>query len=170
MAERFKLPIITLIDTPGAYPGISAEEHNQSEAIARNLLEMSQLRTPIICTVIGEGGSGGGLALGVGDRVLMLQYGYYATISPEGCASILWRNQEKVAEAAETMQLTADHLLKLKLIDEIVTEPLGGAHRNYDEIAQSFKFALLSNLKPLKEMTTDELIFARYQKLKSFGV
>jgi acetyl-CoA carboxylase carboxyl transferase subunit alpha len=169
MAERFKLPILTFIDTPGAYPGIAAEEHNQSEAIARNLFMMSKLRTPIICTVIGEGGSGGGLALGVGDRVLMLQYSYYATISPEGCASILWRSQEKVAEAAETMQLTADKLLKLKLIEQIVPEPLGGAHRDYDATAMSLKRTLCDNLHQLQTLPLDELIEARYQRLLSFG-
>lgn len=165
LAEKFQLPILTFIDTPGAYPGIGAEERNQSEAIARNLFVMSQLRTPIICTVIGEGGSGGGLALGVGDKVLMLQYSYYATISPEGCASILWRSQDKVAEAAETMHLTADKLFKLKLIDQIVPEPLGGAHRNYDAIAYSLKQALIDNLRQLKQKPISELVTDRYEKL-----
>jgi acetyl-CoA carboxylase carboxyl transferase subunit alpha len=165
LAEKFQLPVFTFIDTPGAYPGIGAEERNQSEAIARNLFVMSQLRTPIICTVIGEGGSGGGLALGVGDKVLMLQYSYYATISPEGCASILWRSQDKVAEAAETMHLTADKLFKLKLIDQIVPEPLGGAHRDYDAIAYSLKQALIDNLRQLKQKPTDKLVTDRYEKL-----
>jgi acetyl-CoA carboxylase carboxyl transferase subunit alpha len=169
MAERFQLPIFTFIDTPGAYPGIGAEERNQSEAIARNLFEMSRLRTPIICTVIGEGGSGGGLALGVGDKVLMMQYSYYATISPEGCASILWRSQEKVAEAAETMHLTADKLFKLKLIDQIIPEPLGGAHRNYDLMAENFKQALADNLRLLQQMPIAELVETRYQRLMRFG-
>lgn len=165
MAEKFQLPIFTFIDTPGAYPGIGAEERNQSEAIARNLAVMSQLRTPIICTVIGEGGSGGGLALGVGDRVLMLQYSYYATISPEGCASILWRSQEKVAEAAEALHLTADKLFKLNLIDQIIPEPLGGAHRDYDAIANSLKQALVDNLRQLKQKSSDQLVTERYEKL-----
>lgn len=169
MAEKFQLPIFTFIDTPGAYPGIGAEERNQSEAIARNLFVMSKLRTPIICTVIGEGGSGGALALGVGDKVLMLQYSIYATISPEGCASILWRSQEKVAEAAETMQLTADKLFKLKLIDQIITEPLGGAHRNVDVMAQNLKQALLMNLSQLDKLPREKLMSNRYEKLMNFG-
>lgn len=168
MAERFQLPILTFIDTPGAYPGIGAEERNQSEAIARNLFVMSKLRTPIICTVIGEGGSGGALALGVGDKVLMLQYSIYATISPEGCASILWRSQDKVAEAAETMQLTADRLLKLKLIDQVIPEPLGGAHRDFDTMARKLQLALLDNLRHLRKLSFDQLVEARYQKLMSF--
>lgn len=169
MAERFKLPVFTFIDTPGAYPGIGAEERNQSEAIARNLQVMSRLRTPIICSVIGEGGSGGGLALGVGDRVLMLQYSYYATISPEGCASILWRSQDKVGEAAETMHLTADKLFKLKLIDQIVPEPLGGAHRDYAAIASVFKQVLSENLAQLCHKPLDQLVSERYERLMSFG-
>lgn len=169
MAEKFQLPILTFIDTPGAYPGIGAEERNQSEAIARNLATMSGLRTPIICTVIGEGGSGGALALGVGDRVLMLQYSIYATISPEGCASILWRSQEKVADAAETMHLTADKLLKLKLIDQIIAEPLGGAHRNLDKMATSLQHALVDNLRQLRKDSSEQLIEKRYQRLMSFG-
>jgi acetyl-CoA carboxylase carboxyl transferase subunit alpha len=165
LAERFRLPVFTFIDTPGAYPGLGAEERNQSEAIARNLFLMSKLRTPIICTVIGEGGSGGGLALGVGDKILMLQYSYYATISPEGCASILWRSQDKVAEAAETMHLTADKLFKLNLIDQIIPEPLGGAHRHYDEIAATLKAAFLDNLALLKQKPLDKLVDDRYKKL-----
>lgn len=169
MAEKFQLPIFTFIDTPGAYPGIGAEERNQSEAIARNLLVMSKLRTPIICTVIGEGGSGGALALGVGDRVLMLQYSIYATISPEGCASILWRSQEKVADAAETMHLTADKLLKLKLIDQVIIEPLGGAHRDFDQIATSLQHALVDNLRQLNKNSLDQLMEKRYQRLLAFG-
>jgi acetyl-CoA carboxylase carboxyl transferase subunit alpha len=169
LAEKFQLPIFTFIDTPGAYPGIAAEEHNQSEAIARNLFVMSKLRTKIICTVIGEGGSGGALGLGVGDRILMLQYSIYATISPEGCASILWRSQDKVAEAAETMQLTANKLYKLKLIDQIISEPLGGAHRDYDAIAQRLKQALIDNLQQLEKLSIDQLVEARYEKLMSFG-
>lgn len=169
MAEKFHLPVFTFIDTPGAYPGIAAEERNQSEAIARNLLVMSKLKTPIICTVIGEGGSGGALALGVGDRVLMLQYSIYATISPEGCASILWRSQDKVNEAAEAMQLTADHLYKLKLIEQIVLEPLGGAHRDPDTMAANLKKMLIDNLLLLEQMPLLELLTKRYQRLLSFG-
>ena len=169
LAEKFQLPIITLIDTPGAYPGIGAEERNQSEAIAQNLFTMSKLRTPIICTVIGEGGSGGALALGVGDKVLMLQYSIYATISPEGCASILWRSQDKTEEAAEVMQLTADKLYKLKLIDQIIPEPLGGAHRDYNTAAKHLKRALLDNLKHLKKLSSNELVSKRYEKLINFG-
>lgn len=169
MAEKFQLPILTFIDTPGAYPGIGAEERNQSEAISRNLFMMSKLRTPIICTVIGEGGSGGGLALGVGDKILMLQYSYYSTITPEGCASILWRSQDKVTEAAENLHLTANDLYKLKLIDQIIQEPLGGAHRNYDEMAQSLKTALTENLRQLGKLSIQDLVEARFQKLMSFG-
>ncbi len=169
LAEKFQLPILTFIDTPGAYPGIGAEERNQSEAIARNLFVMSKLRTKIICTVIGEGGSGGALALGVGDRILMLQYSIYATISPEGCASILWRSQDKVAEAAEAMNLTANKLYKLKLIDQIVSEPLGGAHRDYEMMAERLKAALIDNLQQLEKLSPDRLVAARYEKLMSFG-
>ena len=169
LAEKFQLPVFTFIDTPGAYPGIGAEERNQSEAIARNLFAMSKLRTRIICTVIGEGGSGGALALGVGDRILMLQYSIYATISPEGCASILWRSQEKVAEAAETMQLTAQKLSKLKLIDHIVPEPLGGAHRDYEIMSQRLQQTLVDNLQQLEKMPIDKLLTTRYDKLMRFG-
>lgn len=169
LAEKFQLPIFTLIDTPGAYPGIKAEERNQSEAIARNLFVMSKLRVPIICTVIGEGGSGGALALGVGDRVLMLQYGIYATISPEGCASILWRSQDKVAEAAEALHLTADKLFKLKLIDQIVPEPLGGAHRDHKVMAENLKQILCDNLTQLRKLPLEKLLHNRYEKLMNFG-
>lgn len=169
LAEKFQLPVFTFIDTPGAYPGIGAEEQNQSEAIARNLFVMSKLRTPIICTVIGEGGSGGALALGVGDKVIMLQYSIYATISPEGCASILWRSQDKVAEAAEAMHLTADKLFKLKLIDQIVPEPLGGAHRDYEVMARNLKQALVDNLTQLSNLPLDKLMNNRYEKLMNFG-
>jgi acetyl-CoA carboxylase carboxyl transferase subunit alpha len=169
MAEKFHLPIFTFIDTPGAYPGIMAEEHNQSEAIARNLFVLSKLKTPIVCTVIGEGGSGGALAIGVGDRVLMLQYSIYATISPEGCASILWRSKEKVDEAAEAMQLTADRLFKLGLIDQVVPEPLGGAHRDFKIMAENLKKALVDNLLNLQSIPILELVEKRYQRLMSFG-
>ena len=169
LAEKFHLPIITFIDTPGAYPGIGAEERNQSEAIARNLLEMSKLKTPIICTVIGEGGSGGALALGVGDHVMMLQYSVYATISPEGCASILWRSADKAPEAAVALQLTADKLFKLKLIDQIVPEPLGGAHRDSNEMAKNLGQALYENLLRLQQLPINELLEKRYQKITSIG-
>ena len=169
MAEKFQLPVLTFIDTPGAYPGVGAEERNQSEAIAKNLLVMSRLRTPIICTIIGEGGSGGALALGVGDKILMLQYSIYATISPEGCASILWRSQEKVAEAAEALQLTSNKLLKLKLIDQVVPEPLGGAHRDYDIAAQNLKQVIIANLTQLCKLPTSKLVNDRYEKLMAFG-
>lgn len=169
LAEKFKLPIFTFIDTPGAYPGICGEERNQSEAIARNLYEMSNMKTPIICTVIGEGGSGGGLALGVGDKVLMLQYSYYATISPEGCASILWRSQDKVSEASEALHLTADKLLKLGLIDEIVPEPLGGAHRDYKVMAHNLKYSLAKNLDQLLSKPIEKLVNERYNKIMNFG-
>ncbi len=169
MAEKFKLPVITFIDTPGAYPGVEAEEHSQSEAIARNLFEMSKLKTPIICTIIGEGGSGGALAIGVGDRVLMLEYSIYSVISPEGCASILWRSQEKVEDAANALNLTADKLKKLKLIDQIIGEPLGGAHRDYVAVAKSIKQALTENLQQLQTMSAEQLVSTRYEKLMAFG-
>lgn len=170
LAERFRLPIITFIDTPGAYPGIGAEEHNQSEAIAQNLFTLARLKTPIICVVIGEGGSGGALAIGVGDRVFMLQYSIYSVISPEGCASILWKSAEKAPLAAEAMNLTADKNLQLKLIDGIIPEPLGGAHRNYDEIAQTIKKTLGRELSILLSHPIDHLLNERYKKLMSFGL
>jgi acetyl-CoA carboxylase carboxyl transferase subunit alpha len=169
MAEKFKLPVFTFIDTKGAYPGVGAEERNQSEAIARNLFEMSTLRTPIICTVIGEGCSGGALAIGVGDRTLMLQYSYYAVISPEGCASILWKSAEKAPEAATALNLTADRLLSLKLIDEVLPEPLGGAHRDVDNMALTLKQKLLQNLRVLEEKTLDQLVEDRYQRWLHIG-
>ncbi|TXH69342.1 MAG: acetyl-CoA carboxylase carboxyltransferase subunit alpha [Thiothrix sp.] len=169
MAEKFQLPIITFIDTPGAYPGIGAEERGQSEAIARNLYEMAHLRTPIICTVVGEGGSGGALAIGVGDRVMMLQYATYSVISPEGCASILWKSADKAADAADAMGITADRLKSLGLIDQIIPEPLGGAHRNMPVAAQAVGEALEANLRELKAMNIDKLLEKRYQRLLSFG-
>jgi acetyl-CoA carboxylase carboxyl transferase subunit alpha len=169
MAEKFKLPIITFIDTPGAYPGIGAEERNQSEAIARNLLVLSRLKTPIICTVIGEGGSGGALAIGVGDRVLMLQYSVYSVISPEGCASILWKSAEKAAEAAEAMSLTAEKINQLGLIDEVISEPLGGAHRDYDAMADRLKAKLVQQLTELRSFSIDTLLQKRYQRIMSYG-
>jgi len=169
MADRFRLPILTFIDTPGAYPGVDAEERGQSEAIARNLFVMSKLRTPIICTVIGEGGSGGALAIGVGDRVLMLRYSTYSVISPEGCASILWKSAERAADAAEAMGITADRLKKFKLIDEIIEEPLGGAHRDVDEMASTLRKVLIANLEQLARLDADSLLEQRYQRLMSYG-
>ncbi|MDD0823288.1 acetyl-CoA carboxylase carboxyl transferase subunit alpha [Mannheimia sp. AT1] len=169
MAERFNMPIITFIDTPGAYPGIGAEERGQSEAIARNLREMSQLSVPVICTVIGEGGSGGALAIGVGDKVNMLQYSTYSVISPEGCASILWKSAEKASTAAEVMGLTAPRLKELELIDNIVPEPLGGAHRNVEQIAQSLKQRIIDDLVELEQLNKEELLERRYQRLMNYG-
>lgn len=170
MAEKFDLPIITLIDTPGAYPGVGAEARGQSEAIARNLLEMSRLTVPIICVVIGEGCSGGALGIGVGDRTLMLQYAYYATISPEGCATILWKSAQKAEEAAEVMGITAPRLLKLGIIDEIIPEPLGAAHRDLDTTAANIKEALLNNLRSLKSLSTENLLKKRYQRWMNMGL
>jgi acetyl-CoA carboxylase carboxyl transferase subunit alpha len=169
MAERFKLPIVTLIDTPGAYPGIDAEERGQSEAIAKNLFVMADLKTPIICTVIGEGGSGGALAIGIGDRVMMMQYATYSVISPEGCASILWKSADKAPEAAEAMGITSERLLELGLIDEVVPEPLGSAHRDFDAAAKNLKRALIGGLARLHGLSTDALIEQRYQRLTSYG-
>ena len=169
MAERFNLPIITFIDTPGAYPGIGAEERGQSEAIARNLREMSTLKVPVICTVIGEGGSGGALAIGVGDKVNMLQYSTYSVISPEGCASILWKSAEKASTAAEAMGLTATRLKELGLIDNIVPEPLGGAHRNHHEMARNLKQCLVEELNELDTFDKDGLLERRYERLMSYG-
>ncbi len=169
MAERFKLPIFTFIDTPGAYPGIGAEERGQSEAIARNLFVMADLKTPIICTVVGEGGSGGALAIGVGDRVMMLQYSTYSVISPEGCASILWKSAEKASEAAEALGLTSGRLKELGLIDRIIQEPQGGAHRDTTAMAFALKRALLEELEQLRSMDMDTLLETRYQRLMSNG-
>ena len=169
MAERFRLPVLTFIDTPGAYPGIDAEERGQSEAIARNLYVMAGLKTPVVCTVIGEGGSGGALAIGVGDRMLMLQYSIYSVISPEGCASILWKSADKAADAAEAMGVTSERLKELNLIDDIIEEPLGGAHRNPDETAERLKTRLVDQLDQLTRLPTDQLIAARYQRLMSYG-
>ncbi|MBT0720167.1 acetyl-CoA carboxylase carboxyl transferase subunit alpha [Tatumella sp. TA1] len=169
MAERFKMPIITFIDTPGAYPGVGAEERGQAEAIARNLREMAGLTVPVICTVIGEGGSGGALAIGVGDKVNMLQYSTYSVISPEGCASILWKSADKAPLAAEAMGITADRLSELELIDSVIPEPLGGAHRHPKEIAAVLKEQLLSDLAELDELSTEELLDRRYERLMSYG-
>ena len=170
LAERFQLPVLTFIDTPGAYPGLGAEERGQSEAIARNLFEMSRLRTPIIGVVIGEGGSGGALAIGVADRLLMLQYGTYSVISPEGCATILWKSAERAAEAAEALGLTADRLLKLKLIDGVIAEPAGGAHRNMAQMAETIRGALLDNLQQLDGLGIDELLEQLHRRLMAYGV
>ena len=169
MAERFKMPIITFIDTPGAYPGIGAEERGQSEAIARNLKVMSSLKVPVVCTVIGEGGSGGALAIGVGDRVNMLQYSTYSVISPEGCASILWKSADKASLAAEAMGITAQRLKQLKLINNLVPEPLGGAHRDHDEMAALLRKRLLADLADLRRLSTEQLLSERYNRLMSFG-
>ena len=169
MAERFKMPILTFIDTPGAYPGIGAEERGQSEAIARNLFMMSELKTPLICTVIGEGGSGGALAIGVGDRVMMLQYSTYSVISPEGCASILWKSAEKASDAAEALGLTSERLKELELIDRIIEEPRGAAHRDPAQTAANIKQAILEELDVLQGMDINTLLQQRYDRLMSFG-
>lgn len=167
-AERFNMPIITFIDTPGAYPGVGAEERGQAEAIARNLKVMSALKVPVICTVIGEGGSGGALAIGVGDRVNMLQYSTYSVISPEGCASILWKSAEKAPLAAEAMNITAETLHNLKLIDNIIEEPLGGAHRDYAKMAAALKNRLKEDLAQLKLLDKEQLLDERYQRLMNY--
>jgi len=170
MAERFKMPIVTFIDTPGAYPGIDAEERGQSEAIAWNLQVMSRLKTPIIATVIGEGGSGGALAIGVCDHLMMLQYSTYSVISPEGCASILWKSAEKAADAAAAMGITAERLKELGLVDTLIPEPLGGAQRSPQETAARIKQQLITQLDKLGAHSSDELLEARYQRLMSFGI
>jgi acetyl-CoA carboxylase carboxyl transferase subunit alpha len=169
LAERFRLPVLCFIDTPGAYPGIGAEERGQSEAIARNLFEMSRLRTPVVCTVIGEGGSGGALAIGVGDRLLMLQYSTYSVISPEGCASILWKSAEKAELAAEAMGITSERIKELGLIDEIVPEPLGGAHRDPKQTAANLKAAIKRHLEEVRREPLEALLEKRYQRLMSHG-
>ncbi|MDH5512953.1 MAG: acetyl-CoA carboxylase carboxyltransferase subunit alpha [Gammaproteobacteria bacterium] len=169
MAERFRLPLITLIDTPGAYPGVGAEERGQSEAIARNLYEMAHLRVPIVSAVVGEGGSGGALAIGVCDRLLMLQYSTYSVISPEGCASILWRSADKAAEAAQAMGITAESLSRQGLVDEIVPEPLGGAHRDTVEMARTLKSSLIATLDKLCAIPIERLLEQRYDRLMHYG-
>ncbi|QWF70255.1 acetyl-CoA carboxylase carboxyl transferase subunit alpha [Methylomonas paludis] len=171
LAERFQLPIICFIDTPGAYPGIGAEERGQSEAIARNLFEMAKLKTPIICTVIGEGGSGGALAIGVGDRLLMLEYSTYAVISPEGCASILWKSADKAQLAAEAMGITSDRVREQGLLDEVIREPIGGGHRNFEKVAANVREALLRHLDELnyEAQQMDRLLEKRYQRIMRFG-
>ncbi len=169
LAEKFGIPVMTFVDTPGAYPGIDAEERGQSEAIGRNLYVMAELKVPVIVTIIGEGGSGGALAIAVGDTVQMLQYSTYSVISPEGCASILWKSAERAPDAAETMGITAQRLKTLGLIDKIVPEPLGGAHRDHAAMAQSLKKSLQDALKQLNTMSTDELLATRYERLMSYG-
>lgn len=169
MAERFRMPILTFIDTPGAFPGIDAEERGQSEAIARNLRVMSQLKVPIVATVIGEGGSGGALAIGVCDHLQMLEYSTYSVISPEGCASILWRSADKAPEAAEAMGVGAGRLHELGIVDQVIKEPLGGAHRDYDQAADSIRRALAERLAALGELPVEELVERRYQRLMSYG-
>jgi acetyl-CoA carboxylase carboxyl transferase subunit alpha len=169
MAERFKLPILTFIDTPGAYPGVGAEERGQSEAIARNLLEMARLRVPILCTVIGEGGSGGALAIGVGDRTNMLEYSTYSVITPEGCASILWKTAERAKDAADALAMTAPRLLEFGLVDKVVREPLGGAHRNPRSMAVRLKAVLMNQLDELETLQVPALLEQRYQRLRGYG-
>ena len=169
LAEKFGLPIFTFIDTPGAYPGIGAEERGQSEAIARNLYVMAELKTPIICTIVGEGGSGGALAIGVGDRTLILQYSTYSVISPEGCASILWKSADKASVAAETLGITADRLKANGLVDRIIEEPLGGAQRDWDAMFQAMRRALTDTLAELSKPSLDALLAARYQRLRAYG-
>ncbi|CAK7069717.1 TPA: acetyl-CoA carboxylase carboxyl transferase subunit alpha [Morganella morganii] len=169
MAERFHMPVLMFIDSAGAYPGVGAEERGQAEAIARNLLELSRLKTPVICSITGEGCSGGALGIGVGDRINMLQYSTYAAISPEGCASILWKSADKAPQAAETMGMTAPRLKALGIIDTIIPEPAGGAHRNYQQAADNLREQLLQDLAALSALPEDELLVQRYQKLMSFG-
>ena len=169
LAERFGLPVVTLVDTPGAYPGIDSEERGQSEAIANNLVIMSSLQTPILANIIGEGGSGGALAIAVGDHIAMLKYATYSVASPEACASIIWRDSEKASEAAEAMQVNAENILKLKLIDEVIDEPLGGAHRNPDQAALLLKKSIIKNLDHLKSQSISTLVETRYNRLMSYG-
>ena len=169
MAEKFSMPVVTFIDTPGAYPGVGAEERGQSQAIAESLYLMAGLKTPIICVVIGEGGSGGALAIGVGDKLMMLQYSIYSVISPEGCASILWKSADKAEDAAEAMRITAPDLVNFGLVDEVLTEPLGGAHRGPKAMAEVIRNAILSSLDEFSQMSTEQLLEKRQQRLASFG-
>ncbi|MBN2190468.1 MAG: acetyl-CoA carboxylase carboxyltransferase subunit alpha [Candidatus Aureabacteria bacterium] len=169
VAEKMQIPIVSFIDTPGAYPGIGAEERGQAEAIAVNLREMSLMKVPIVCVIIGEGGSGGALGIGVGDRILILQNAYYSVISPEGCAAILWKDRAKAKVAANALKLTADDLIKLGIVDEIVKEPSGGAHRDSDEVADNLKKALVKNLKELQKVPVPTLIQSRYNKFRNMG-
>lgn len=170
MAEKFQLPIVTFIDTPGAYPGVGAEERGQSRAIAQNLYRMAQLRTPIICTVIGEGGSGGALAIGVGDHLAMLSYSTYSVISPEGCASILWKNAEKAEDAADALGITSDRLQELGLVDEIIDEPMCGAHRDLDTTCENLRTSLKESLSRFTKLEINEMLNMRYERLTSYGV
>ena len=169
LAEKFGIPIMTFIDTPGAYPGVGAEERGQSEAIGKNLYVMAELRVPIICTIIGEGGSGGALAIAVGDTMLMLQYATYSVISPEGCASILWKSADKAPDAAETLGITATRLKALGLVDKIISEPLGGAHRDYPAMMQTLKKALQDSLKQVESQTMEQMLQTRFSRLMSYG-
>lgn len=169
LAEKFKLPVLTFVDTPGAYPGIGAEERNQSEAIGKNLYELTKLRVPVICTIIGEGGSGGALAIAVGDYVNMLQYSTYSVISPEGCASILWKTAEKAADAAAALGITADRLLKLNLIDKVIDEPAGGAHRDYPELMKRVKLVIEDELRAAQDLSIDELLKRRFDRIMAYG-
>jgi acetyl-CoA carboxylase carboxyl transferase subunit alpha len=169
LAEKFGLPVFTFVDTPGAYPGVGAEERGQSEAIGRNIFEMAQLEVPIITTIIGEGGSGGALAISVGDQVLMLQFSVYSVISPEGCASILWKTAERASDAAEALGITAHRLKALGLIDKIVNEPVGGAHRDPKQMAAQLKRGLVDALRQVADLSTAELLERRYERLKSYG-
>jgi acetyl-CoA carboxylase carboxyl transferase subunit alpha len=169
LAEKFSIPIVTFIDTPGAYPGIGAEERGQSEAIGRNLYVLAELKVPVICTIIGEGGSGGALAVAVGDAVHMLQYATYSVISPEGCASILWKSADMASEAAEIMGITASRLRTMGLIDKVISEPLGGAHRDYSSIMRSVKKVLQESIKQLQSDTTEVLLEKRFKRLMEYG-
>ncbi len=169
LAERFNLPVVTLIDTPGAYPGIDSEERGQSEAIANNLKVMSSLKTPIIVNIVGEGGSGGALALGVGDHINMMEHATYSVASPEACASIVWRDAEMAAQAAEAMKLSAENILELQLIDEIIKEPLGGAHRNYDQASLKIKDSIIKNLDRITQIPLNQLVEQRYERLMGYG-
>ena len=170
LAAKFGLPVICLIDTPGAYPGIGAEERGQAQVIAENMYEMSRLQTPIVCVVIGEGGSGGALGIGVGDRVAMMQHSYYSVISPEGCAGILWKSAEYAEKAAEALKFTSDNLKRLGIVDEVIPEPLGGAHRDHHMTASRLKLFLSKSLRTLCELSMEELLDARYEKFRQMGV
>jgi acetyl-CoA carboxylase carboxyl transferase subunit alpha len=169
LAEKFGLPVVTFINTPGAYPGVSAEERGQARLIAENILEMSRLRTPVLCVVIGEGGSGGAMGIGVGDRLLILEHAYYSVISPEGCAAILWKNGEMAPEAAQALKITAPDLARLHLVDEIIPEPLGGAHRDHRAMAETLKLHLTRHLRELESLSLDDLLSRRYEKLRQLG-
>ena len=170
MAEKFQIPVVTFIDTPGAYPGVGAEERGQSRAIAQNLYRMAQLKTPIICTVIGEGGSGGALAIGVGDHLAMLSYSTYSVISPEGCASILWKNADKAEDAADALGITSDRLQELGLVDEVINEPLSGAHRDLEETCENLRASLRENLARFTQLEVNEMLDMRFQRLTGYGV